>query len=482
MAADLPDGVPTQLFIGGKWVDGSAGSFDVLNPSTGEVLSTVARPGLDDLDHALSAAHAAGPGWAGVAPRERAEVLRRTFESMITRREDIARVMSLEMGKTLNDARGEVTYAAEFFRWFSEEAVRIDGDLRWAPSGANRILTFRRPVGVALLLTPWNFPAAMATRKLAPALAAGCTVVLKPPGETPLTALLVSQIMAEAGVPEGVVNVLPTDDPAALVSTALADDRVRKMSFTGSTGVGRMLLEQAAQRIVNTTMELGGNDPFLVLEGADVDAAVDGAMLAKMRNGGQACTAANRFFVHDSVAGEFGAKLAARMGALRVGPGVDEDTELGPMISAKAVDGIADKVDRSVAAGARVVLGGHRVDRPGFFYPATVLGDVPRDAAVAVEEVFGPVAPIITVGNDDDALALANDSEMGLAGYVYTRDLARGLRVSERLEVGMIGLNRGLVSDPAAPFGGVKQSGLGREGSYEGIEAYLETTYVATNW
>ena len=482
MPADLPNGVPTQLFIGGKWVDGSAGSFDVLNPSSGEVLSNVARPGLDDLDRALSAAHAAGPGWAGTAPRERAEVLRRTFDLMIARREDLARVMSLEMGKSLTDARGEVAYAAEFFRWFSEEAVRIDGDLRWAPSGANRILTFRRPVGVALLLTPWNFPAAMATRKLAPALAAGCTVVLKPPGETPLTALLVSQIMADAGVPEGVVNVLPTDDPGALVRAALADERVRKMSFTGSTGVGRMLLEQAAQRIVNTTMELGGNDPFLVLEGADVDAAVDGAMLAKMRNGGQACTAANRFFVHESIADEFGAKLAARMGALRVGPGADDDTELGPMISAKAVDGIADKVDRSVAAGARVVIGGHRLDRPGFFYPATVLGDVPRDAAVAVEEVFGPVAPIITVGNDDDALALANDSEMGLAGYVYTRDLARGLRVSERLEVGMIGLNRGLVSDPAAPFGGVKQSGLGREGSYEGIDAYLETTYVATNW
>ena len=480
--ADLPDGVPTQLFIGGKWVDGSAGSFDVLDPSTGEVLTTVARPGLDDLDQALGAAHAAGPGWAGAAPRERAEVLRRTFDLMIARREDIARVMSLEMGKSLTDARGEVAYAAEFFRWFSEEAVRIDGDLRWAPSGANRILTFRRPVGVALLLTPWNFPAAMATRKLAPALAAGCTVVLKPPGETPLTALLVTQLMAEAGVPEGVVNVLPTDDPGALVSTALADARVRKMSFTGSTGVGRMLLEQAAQRIVNTTMELGGNDPFLVLEGADVDAAVDGAMLAKMRNGGQACTAANRFFVHDSIAGEFAAKLAARMGALRVGPGADEDTQLGPMISARAVDGIADKVDRSVAAGARVVLGGTRLDRPGFFYPATVLGDVPRDAAVAVEEVFGPVAPIISVSNDDDALALANDSEMGLAGYIYTRDLARGLRVSERLEVGMIGLNRGLVSDPAAPFGGVKQSGLGREGSYEGIDAYLETTYVATNW
>ncbi len=479
---ELPDGVPTQLLIGGKWTDGSAGSFEVLNPSTGEVLTMVSRPGLDDLDQALAAAHAAGPGWAGTAPRERAEVLRRTFELMIERREQIATVMSLEMGKTLTDARGEVSYAAEFFRWFSEEAVRIDGDLRWAPSGANRILTFRRPVGVALLLTPWNFPAAMATRKLAPALAAGCTVVLKPPGETPLTALLVAQIMTEAGAPEGVVNLLATDQPGELVSTALADDRVRKMSFTGSTGVGRMLLEQAAQRIVNTTMELGGNDPFLVLEGAEVDSAVDGAMLAKMRNGGQACTAANRFFVHESLADEFGAKLAARMGALRVGPGAAEDTQLGPMVSARAVDGIADKVDRSVAAGARVILGGRRVDGPGFFYPATVLGAVPRDAAVAVEEVFGPVAPIITVSNDDDALALANDSEMGLAGYIYTRDLARGLRVSERLEVGMIGLNRGLVSDPAAPFGGVKQSGLGREGSYEGIDAYLETTYVATSW
>ena len=297
-----------------------------------------------------------------------------------------------------------------------------------------------------------------------------------------MTSLLVARLMAEAGVPDGVVNVLPTDDPGELVSTALADDRVRKMSFTGSTGVGRLLLEQAAKRVINTSMELGGNDPFLVLEGADVDAAVDGAMLAKMRNGGQACTAANRFFVHESLTDVFATKLAARMAGLKVGPGVAEDTQLGPMVSARAVDGIADKVDRSVAAGATVVLGAHRVDGPGFFYPATVLADVPRDAAVAVEEVFGPVAPIISVRNDDDALALANDSDFGLAGYVYTRDLARGLRVSERLEVGMIGLNRGLVSDPAAPFGGLKQSGLGREGSYEGIDAYLETTYVATNW
>ena len=480
--ATLPHGVPTQLLIGGKWVDGSAGVYDVLNPSTGEVLASVSRPGLDDLDAALSAAAEALPGWAATAPRERAEILRKTFELMIQRKEDLAAVMSLEMGKTITDARGEVGYAAEFFRWFSEEAVRIDGELRWAPSGANRILTFRRPVGVALLLTPWNFPAAMATRKIAPALAAGCAVVLKPPGETPLTALLVGQILIDAGVPAGVVNMLATDDPGDLVSTALADDRVRKVSFTGSTRVGSMLLKQAADRVVNTTMELGGNDPFLVFDDADLDAAVDGAMLAKMRNGGQACTAANRFFVHESVAEEFGRKLAARMAALTMGPGAAEDTQLGPMVSARAVDGIADKVDRSVAAGARALIGGQRIDGPGFFYPATVLVDVPSDSAVSKEEIFGPVAPIISVRSDDEAIALANDSDFGLAGYIYTGDLARGLRASERLEVGMIGLNRGLVSDPAAPFGGLKQSGIGREGSYEGIDAYLETTYIATSW
>lgn len=477
-----PADLPSQLLIDGKWTDGSAGRFEVIDPSTGDVLCNVSRPGLDDLDAALDAAARALPAWAATAPRQRAEVLRRTFELMIARREDLATVMSLEMGKTITDARGEVTYAAEFFRWFSEEAVRISGDLRWAPSGANRILTSRRPVGVALLLTPWNFPAAMATRKLAPALAAGCTVVLKPPGETPLTALLIGQLLAEAGAPDGVVNMLPTDDPGDLVSAAIADTRVRKMSFTGSTGVGRMLLKQAAERIVNTTMELGGNDPFLVLADADVDAAVEGAMLAKMRNGGQACTAANRFFVHRDVASEFAGKLAERMGALTVGAGVDEATQLGPMISAKAVDGVADKVDRSIAAGAKALIGAARLDRPGFFYPATVLSDVPADAAVSREEVFGPVAPIITVGSDNEALELANDTEMGLAGYIYTRDLARGLNVSERLEVAMIGLNRGLVSDPAAPFGGVKQSGIGREGSFEGIDAYLETSYIATSW
>jgi succinate-semialdehyde dehydrogenase / glutarate-semialdehyde dehydrogenase len=478
----LPAGTPTELFIDGKWSGGSGGSFAVLNPSTGEAIAQVPRAGLDDLDRALGAAAAAGPGWASSAPRERAEVLRKAFELMVSRREEIAFLMSLEMGKSLADARGEATYAAEFFRWFSEEAVRIDGALRTAPSGANRILTFRKPVGVALLLTPWNFPAAMATRKIGPALAAGCTVVLKPAEDTPLTALLLGALLTEAGAPAGVVNVLTTDKPGDLVEAALADSRVRKLSFTGSTGVGRVLLKQAADRIVNTSLELGGNDPFIVLDDADLDAAVEGAMLAKMRNGGQACTAANRFLVQESVAAEFATRLAAKMGALKVGAGTAEDTQLGPMINARAVEGIADKVDRSVSAGAHAVLGGHRADGPGFFYPATVLADVPRDSAVATEEVFGPVAPIITVRDEDDALAIANASEMGLTGYVYTGDLARGLRVSERLEVGMVGLNRGLVSDPAAPFGGVKQSGLGREGGYEGIDAYLETTYVATNW
>jgi succinate-semialdehyde dehydrogenase/glutarate-semialdehyde dehydrogenase len=469
------------MLVDGKWVDGSEGSFEVLDPSTGDAICEVPRAGLDDLDTAVTAAAAALPQWAATAPRERAEVLRRTFELMVSHRDELAYLMSLEMGKSLSDARGEAAYAAEFFRWFSEEAVRIDGALRTAPSGANRILTFRKPVGVALLLTPWNFPAAMATRKIAPALAAGCTVVLKPAHDTPLTALLIGKLLSDAGAPAGVVNVLTSDRPAEIAEAGLADARVRKLSFTGSTPVGRLLLAQAAERIVNTSLELGGNDPFIVLDDADLDAAVDGAMLAKIRNGGQACTAANRFLVQESVAAEFAARLAERMGALRVGPGTDEQTQLGPMISAGAVDGIADKVERSVAAGARAVIGGEPLSGKGFFYPATVLADVPRDSAAATEEIFGPVAPIIPVADEDDAVALANATEMGLTGYVYA-SLARGLRVCERLEVGMVGLNRGLVSDPAAPFGGVKQSGLGREGGYEGIDAYLETTYVATSW
>jgi succinate-semialdehyde dehydrogenase/glutarate-semialdehyde dehydrogenase len=478
----LPSGVPSQQFVGGQWRGGSQGTFDVLDPSTGKVICAVPRAGADDVAAAVSAAADALPAWAATAPRERGEVLRKTFELMIAAKEELAHLMSLEMGKSITDARGEVVYAAEFFRWFSEEAVRIGGELRLAPSGANRILTFRKPVGVCLLLTPWNFPAAMATRKIAPALAAGCTFVLKPAEDTPLTALLLAKLLTEAGAPAGTVNVLTTDKPGDLVEAALADERVRKLSFTGSTGVGRTLLKQAADRIVNASMELGGNDPFIVLDDADIDAAVEGAMLAKMRNGGQACTAANRFLVAESVADEFAAKLAARMGELQLGPGTSEETQIGPMVNRRAVEGIADKVNRSVDAGAKALLGGEPVKGDGFFYPPTVLTGVPRDSAVAVEEVFGPVAPIITVRDEDDALAIANASEMGLTGYIYTGDLARGLRVSERLEVGMIGLNRGLVSDPAAPFGGVKQSGLGREGGYEGIDEYLETTYVATDW
>jgi succinate-semialdehyde dehydrogenase/glutarate-semialdehyde dehydrogenase len=478
----LPAGTPTEMFVDGKWTGGSAGSFAVLNPSTGAEIASVPRAGADDVAAAVSAAATAQPGWAAAPPRERSDVLRRTFDLMIERKEELAFLMSLEMGKSLTDARGEVVYAAEFFRWFSEQAVRIGGELRTAPSGANRILTFRKPVGVSLLLTPWNFPAAMATRKIGPALAAGCTVVLKPAEDTPLTALLLASLLAEAGAPAGVVNVLTTDKPGDLVEAALSDERVRKLSFTGSTNVGRTLLRQAADRIVNTSMELGGNDPFIVLDDADLDAAVEGAMLAKMRNGGQACTAANRFLVQSSVAADFATKLAEKMGALVMGPGTAEDTQLGPMVNARAVDGIADKVDRTVAAGAQVMLGGSRPSGAGFFYPATVLADVPRDSAAATEEVFGPVAPIISVADEEEALAIANDTEMGLTGYVYSGSLARGLSVSERLEVGMVGLNRGLVSDPAAPFGGVKQSGIGREGGFEGIDEYLETTYVATSW
>ena len=478
----LPAKTPTELFIGGCWTAGSAGTFAVLNPSTGEKIADVARADLADLDRAIRAAHEAMPGWAATAPRERGEVLRKAFELMIERREEIAFLMSLEMGKSLNDARAEVTYAAEFFRWFSEEAVRIDGALRTAPSGSNHILTFKKPIGVALLLTPWNFPAAMATRKFAPALAAGCAVVLKPAEDTPLTALLLGSLLADAGVPDGVVNVVTTDEPVEVVAAALADRRVRKLSFTGSTRIGGLLLKQAAERIVSASMELGGNAPFIVLDDADLDSAVDGAMVAKMRNGGQACTAANRFLVQEAVAEQFAVKLAARMGALRVGLGTAEETELGPLINARQRDGIARKVDASVAAGAQALIGGSTPPGDGYFYPATVLTGVPRDSACATDEIFGPIAPIIPVRDEDDAIAVANATEVGLAAYVYTGSLARGLRVCERLEVGMVGLNRGLISDPAAPFGGVKESGLGREGGYEGVEEFLETTYVATSW
>jgi succinate-semialdehyde dehydrogenase/glutarate-semialdehyde dehydrogenase len=475
--------VETELFIGGKWVPASSGNrFDVLDPATGGVLASVADGGVEDAMAAVDAASAAFASWASTAPRERSEILRRAFELMSSRADDLAKMISLENGKALTDAKGEVTYAAEFFRWYAEEAVRADGAVTTAPAGANRILVVRQPVGVCVLVTPWNFPAAMATRKIGPALAAGCTVILKPASDTPLTALAMAAILAEAGVPEGVVNVLPSRSSGKVVSAMLADPRVRKVSFTGSTEVGRKLLAQAAENVVNTSMELGGNAPFVVFADADLDAALDGAMIAKMRNGGEACTAANRFFVETPVADEFGRRLAERMAGLRVGPGTDKDTQVGPLVNEDTVGKVDELVRAALADGATAATGGTRPDGPGFYYPPTVLTGVKPEAAILREEIFGPVAPIVTFTSEEEAVRLANDTEYGLVAYVYTGDLARGLRVSEAIEAGMVGLNRGLVSDPAAPFGGVKQSGVGREGGHEGLLEYLESKYIAVSW
>ncbi|HEY2674143.1 MAG TPA: NAD-dependent succinate-semialdehyde dehydrogenase [Rugosimonospora sp.] len=473
----------TDLFIGGTWVPAASGErFDVLDPATGGTIARVADGGVDDAIAAVSAADKAAAGWAATPPRDRSETLRRAFELMTDRAEDLATLISQENGKALVDARGEVAYAAEFFRWYAEEAVRANGSVATAPSGANRILVVRQPVGICVLVTPWNFPAAMATRKIGPALAAGCTVVLKPASDTPLTALAMAAILAEAGVPAGVVNVLPSRRSGAVVSAMLHDPRVRKVSFTGSTEVGRIILAQAADQVVNTSMELGGNAPFLVFADADLDAAIEGAMVAKMRNAGEACTAANRFYVESSIAEEFAGRLSKRMAGLVVGPGTDPGTQVGPLVNedtAAKVDGL---VRGAVDAGARVATGGTRPDGPGFYYPPTVLTRVRPDSAILREEIFGPVAPIVTFEDEADAIRLANDTEYGLVAYVYTGDLARGLRVSEAIEAGMVGLNRGLVSDPAAPFGGTKQSGLGREGGHEGMLDYLESKYIAVSW
>ena len=474
---------PTDLFLGGKWVPASSGGrFDVYDPSTGEVIAAVADGTVEDAIAAVDAADAAAAGWAGTAPRARAEILRSAFELMTARKDELARLISLENGKALTDAAGEVAYAAEFFRWYSEEAVRAEGTVMTAPSGANRILVVQQPVGIAVLVTPWNFPAAMATRKIGPALAAGCTCILKPASDTPLTALAMAAILAEAGVPDGVVNVLPSRSSGKVVSAMLHDPRVRKVSFTGSTEVGRVLLAEAADQVVNTSMELGGNAPFLVFADADLEAALDGAMVAKMRNAGEACTAANRFYVEASVAPEFSRRLAERMAALRVGPGVDEQTEVGPLVNEDAVAKVDELVTAAVADGAAAITGGTRPDGTGWYYPPTVLSDVRPASAILREEIFGPVAPIVTFTDQAEAIRLANDTEFGLVAYLYTGDLARGLRVSEALEAGMIGLNRGLVSDPAAPFGGVKQSGIGREGGHEGMLDYLESKYIAVSW
>lgn len=477
------ENTPKGLYIGGKWRASSDGAhFEVVDPATELRIAEVASASLKDAGMAIDAAAAALPGWAARAPRERGEILRRAFTVMMERLDDIARLIVLENGKSFKDARAEAGYAAEFFRWYSEEAVRGSGEIVTAPSGTNKILVLQQPVGVSLLITPWNFPAAMATRKIGPALAAGCTVLLKPASETPLTALAIAHVLEEAGVPPGVVNVIPCNRSSTVVAKVLHDSRVRKLSFTGSTEIGRILLAQAADCVVNCSMELGGNAPFLVFADADLGAAVEGAMIAKMRNGGEACTAANRFYVEASVADEFGERLAAAMSRLKVGPGLDDGIDVGPLVNEATRTKVAELVDDAVGRGGKVLTGGHRPDRKGYFYQPTVVLDAVSDSHLLHEEIFGPVAPIVRFTDLEQAIALANDTEYGLVSYVYTRDVGKGLRVAERLEAGMIGLNRGVVSDPAAPFGGVKQSGIGREGGHDGMLEFLEKKYVAVSW
>jgi succinate-semialdehyde dehydrogenase / glutarate-semialdehyde dehydrogenase len=472
-------GVPTGLFIGGVWRDSSDGAtIKVEDPATGEVLTQVADASVADGRAALDAAVAAQPGWAATAPRERGEILRSAFEAVSARAEDFALLMTLEMGKPLAESRGEVVYGAEFFRWFSEEAVRVAGRWSTAPNGATRLMTMKQPVGPTLMITPWNFPLAMGTRKIGPAIAAGCTMVVKPASQTPLTMLLLAQVLAECGVPAGVLNVVTTSRTAAVMEPLIRDERLRKLTFTGSTPVGKALVEQSAEQLLRVSMELGGNAPFVVFGDADVDKAVEGAMLAKMRNMGEACTAANRFLVHESVVGEFAERLAKRMGELPVGRGTEDDVTVGPLIDAKAQDKVTELVADAIDLGATVLTGGHPVEGAGYFFEPTVLTDVPATARLVREEIFGPVAAISTFATDEEAIARANDTEYGLAAYAFTRDLSRMLKVSESLEFGMVGINQGIVSNPAAPFGGVKHSGFGREGGLEGIEEYLETKYV----
>ena len=475
--------VPRQLLVAGNWQDASnADTVEVINPSDASVITDIADADVEDGLAAVDAAAAALPEWAASPPRRRAEILRRCFDLMTERSEQLAHLISLENGKALSDARGEVAYAAEFFRWYAEEAVRIIGDVSVSPSGANRILVQHMPIGVCVLITPWNFPAAMATRKLAPALAAGCTAVLKPATLTPLTTLAIAQLMIDAGVPAGAVNIITTSKTSDVMTPILADPRVRKLSFTGSTGVGRHLLRQAADNVLKCSMELGGNAPFLVFDDADLELALDGAMVAKMRNGGQACTAANRIYVQRGIHDEFAGRLAERMGAMRVGPGTDPGTEVGPLVDEPSVRKVDSLVRDAVSQGARLLAGGKAIDGAGYYYPPTVVTNVPLQARMVSEEIFGPVASVIPFDTEDEVIAAANDSEYGLAAYVFTEDLRRGLRVSERIESGMVALNRGLVSDPAAPFGGVKQSGLGREGAHQGLLDFTETKYIALDW
>ncbi|MDP9444377.1 MAG: NAD-dependent succinate-semialdehyde dehydrogenase [Actinomycetota bacterium] len=471
--------VETGLFIGGRWRAAEHGrTFPVEDPATGDVLTEVADASVADGRAALDAAVAAQPEWGRTPPRDRGEILRRAFERITERVDDLALLMTLEMGKPVAESKAEITYGAEFFRWFAEEAVRIDGRWSTAPNGASRLLTMKQPVGPCLMITPWNFPLAMGTRKIGPAVAAGCTMVMKPASLTPLSMLALAGILREAGLPDGVLNVVPTTSTGEVMEPLIRDPRLRKLTFTGSTEVGRRLVEQSAPGLLRLSMELGGNAPFLVFDDADLDAAVDGAMLAKMRNVGEACTAANRFLVHESVAGDFSRRLAERMAALRVGRGTDEGVQVGPLVEAKQRDKVAELVEDAVARGATVLCGGKASEGPGYFYPPTALTDVPHDARMYREEIFGPVAPVYPFRSDDEALAMANDTAFGLVAYAYTGGLSRALAVAERLETGMVGLNQGIVSNPAAPFGGVKASGFGREGGAEGIEEYLETKYV----
>jgi succinate-semialdehyde dehydrogenase/glutarate-semialdehyde dehydrogenase len=475
--------VPTGLIIGGQERAASDGStFDVIDPSNLTTLATVASATTEDAAAAVDAADAAAAEWAATSPRQRSTILLRAFELMVEAADDLATLISAENGKVISDARGEVTYAAEFLRWYAEEAVRIPGLLQTAPAGTNRILVTHRPVGIAILVTPWNFPAAMATRKIGPALAAGCTVVLKPASDTPLTALALAKVFERAGVPAGVVNVVPSRRSGPVVKTMINDPRTRKLSFTGSTEVGVELMRLAADNVLKTSMELGGNAPFVVFDDADLDAAIAGAMLAKMRNGGEACTAANRFYVQEGIAQRFSEALAERMGALKTGNGLQPDVQLGPLINAGAREDIHGLVTGAVAQGATAVVGGEVPEGDGYFYPATVLTGVGPDFTILEHEIFGPVAPIVTFSTEQEAIDLANGTPFGLVSYVYTSDIGRGLRVSEQIESGMVGINRGLVSDPAAPFGGMKHSGVGREGGAEGLLEYLESQYIAVAW
>ena len=482
MYENLLANVPTDLWIGGKWKKASdGGRFDVIDPATEKTIASVASATVDDAKAAVDAAQEAFEGWAGRKPRERGEILRKAYEVIMRDAERFAKIITLENGKSLTDSRGEVAYAAEFFRWYAEEAVRNNGQVSMAPSSGARIFVQHKPAGIAVLVTPWNFPAAMATRKIGPALAAGCPVVLKPASDTPLTMLALMPALEEAGVPPGVVNVIPSRRSGPVVSAMLHDSRVRVVSFTGSTEVGRKLLHEAADNIVKPAMELGGNAPFLVFEDADIDAAIDGAMIAKMRNMGEACTAANRFYVHEKVHDEFAKKLTAKMGGLKMGNGLDDGVALGPLVNKEGRDKVIELVEDAVSKGAKVLTGGKMPDGPGFFYPATVITNVSDDAKMLTEEIFGPVASIQSFKTEAEAIKRANDTEYGLVAYLYTKDLSRGLRVSEKLDFGMIGLNRGIVSDPAAPFGGMKQSGLGREGSSEGILEFLEVKYIGVS-